>query len=193
MDYFVHKTSIVDDNVKIGAGTKIWHFSHIQSGAVVGSDCSLGQNVNISNNVTIGDGVRVQNNVSIYEGVSIEDHVFCGPSCVFTNDLTPRARYPKNHKYLKTIIRHDATLGANCTIVCGHEVGHHATIAAGAVVTSDVPPYALYAGVPAKQTGWVCKCGQVLEKEHDGKFFCLDCGSVYFISQGNLYLKSETV
>lgn len=190
MDYFVHKTSIVDDNVIIGTGTKIWHFSHIQSGAVVGSGCSFGQNVNISNNVTIGDGVKVQNNVSIYEGVSMEDHVFCGPSCVFTNDLTPRARYPKNHKYLKTIIRHDATLGANCTIVCGHEVGHHAMIAAGAVVTSDVPPHALYAGVPAKQIGWVCECGQVLEKEHDCKFICIHCKREYCISDGGLYLES---
>lgn len=183
-DYFIHKTSIVDDNVKIGAGTKIWHFSHIQAGAVIGLGCSFGQNVNIANNVTIGDGVKVQNNVSIYEGVNIEDYVFCGPSCVFTNDLTPRARYPKDHKYLKTVIRHDATLGANCTIVCGHEVGHHAMIAAGAVVVSDVLPYALYAGVPAKQIGWVCECGQVLEKGHGRKYFCLDCKREYLIANG---------
>ncbi len=173
--YYVHPTSIVDDNVAIGDGTKIWHFSHIQSGAVIGDNCSLGQNVNVSNNVTLGNGVKVQNNVSIYEGVTIEDYVFCGPSCVFTNDLTPRARYPKNHKYLKTIIRHDATLGANCTVVCGHEVGHHATIAAGAVVTCNVIPHALMAGVPARQIGWVCECGQVLQE----KFKCPDCGRQY--------------
>ena len=180
-DYFVHETSIVDDNVKIGDGTKIWHYSHIQSGAVIGSFCSLGQNVNISNNVTLGNGVKVQNNVSIYEGVTIEDYVFCGPSCVFTNDLTPRARYPKNHKYLSTIIRHDATLGANCTIVCGHEIGHHATIAAGAVVTSNVMPHALMAGVPAKQIGWVCECGQVLKESRNNvnTYICPNCRRIY--------------
>lgn len=179
MKYFLHGTSIVDGDVKIGDNTKIWHYSHIQSGVSIGTGCSLGQNVNVSNNVTLGDGVKVQNNVSIYEGVTIEDYVFCGPSCVFTNDLTPRSRYPKNHKYLPTIIRHDATLGANCTIVCGHEIGHHATIAAGAVVTSDVKPHALMAGVPARQIGWVCECGQVLQKQNDGILHCPDCGRIY--------------
>ena len=178
-NYYIHETSIVDNDVKIGDNTKIWHFSHIQSGAVIGANCSLGQNVNISNNVTLGDGVKVQNNVSIYEGVTIEDYVFCGPSCVFTNDLTPRSRYPKNHKYLPTVIRHDATLGANCTIVCGHEIGHHATIAAGAVVTCDVKPHALMAGVPAKQIGWVCECGQVLDLAENGRYICPDCGRLY--------------
>lgn len=173
--YFIHETSIVDEGVTIGNNTKIWHFCHIQSGAVIGAKCSLGQNVNVSNNVTLGEGVKVQNNVSIYEGVTIEDYVFCGPSCVFTNDLTPRARYPKNHKYIPTVIRHDATLGANCTIVCGHEIGHHATIAAGAVVTCNVKPYALMAGVPARQIGWVCECGQVI----DGSLKCPDCGREY--------------
>lgn len=182
MNYFKHKTAIIDDNVTIGNDTKIWHFSHIQSGAVIGKSCSLGQNVNVSNNVQIGDHVKVQNNVSIYEGVTIEDYVFCGPSCVFTNDLTPRARYPKNHQYKKTLIRHDATLGANCTIVCGHEVGHHATIAAGAVVTANVPSYALMASVPAKQIGWVCECGQVLKSNgsrDENIFTCPDCGREY--------------
>lgn len=179
MQPFVHETSIVDEGVTIGENTKIWYFCHIQSGAKIGTGCSLGQNVNISNNVTLGDGVKVQNNVSIYEGVIIEDYVFCGPSCVFTNDLTPRARYPKKHKYFPTMIRHDATLGANCTIVCGHEVGHHATIAAGAVVTSNVKPYALMAGIPARQIGWVCECGQVLEKQDDETFICPDCGRKY--------------
>lgn len=184
--YFVHETSIVDDNVTIGKNTKIWHYSHIQSGAVIGEACSLGQNVNVSNNVTLGNGVKVQNNVSIYEGVTIEDYVFCGPSCVFTNDLTPRSRYPKNHHYQSTIIRHDATIGANATIICGHEIGHHATIAAGAVVTSDVPPHALFVGIPAKQMGWVCECGQVLktyqrenEEGLDNNLICPDCGKKY--------------
>ena len=185
-EFFVHESSIVDDNVFIGKGTKIWHFSHVQSGAKIGEKCSLGQNVNVSNNVTLGNGVKVQNNVSIYEGVTIEDYVFCGPSCVFTNDLTPRARYPKNHNYKPTIIRHDATLGANCTVVCGHEIGHHATIAAGAVVTSNVIPHALMAGVPARQIGWVCECGQVLDEQGDNTFICPDCDRKYMIDKGNL-------
>lgn len=193
-EYYVHPTSVVDDNVTIGKNTKIWHYSHIQSGATIGESCSLGQNVNISNNVVLGNGVKVQNNVSIYEGVTVEDYVFCGPSCVFTNDLTPRARYPKNHKYVSTIIRHDATLGANCTIVCGHEIGHHATIAAGAVVTSNVLPHALMAGVPAKQIGWVCECGKVLQGSsflgttalNDQRQACPDCGRQYRLNNGIL-------
>lgn len=173
---YIHPTSIVDEDVEIGEDTKIWHFSHIQSGAKIGNNCSFGQNVNISNNVRIGNGVRVQNNVSLYEGVELEDYVFCGPSMVFTNDLTPRARYPKGHEgYKKTIVRHDATLGANCTIVCGHEIGEYATIAAGAVVTKNVEPHALMAGVPAKRIGWVCKCGQVLNED----MICPDCGKSY--------------
>lgn len=186
--YFKHETAIVDDDVYIGEGTKIWHFSHIQSGARIGKNCSLGQNVNVSNRVILGDGVKVQNNVSIYEGVEVEDYVFCGPSCVFTNDLTPRARYPKNHKYVKTVIRHDATLGANCTIVCGHEVGAYATIAAGAVVTDDVHPHALMAGVPAKQIGWVCVCGQVLDKD----LSCKDCQRAYYLAEEVLTEMSAT-
>ena len=175
-EYYVHPTSIIDDGVEIGDGTKIWHFNHIQTGAHIGKGCSLGQNVNVSNHVTIGDGCKLQNNVSVYEGVDLEDHVFCGPSMVFTNDLTPRARYPKGHEgYKKTLIKHDATLGANSTIVCGHTVGEYATIAAGAVVTKNVVPHALMAGVPAKQIGWVCECGQVLD--HD--LVCPDCGRTY--------------
>lgn len=175
-DYFVHETSIVDEDVQIGAGTKIWHFCHIQSGAMIGERCTLGQNVNISNRVRIGNGVKIQNNVSVYEGVELEDHVFCGPSMVFTNDLTPRARCPKGPSgYKKTFVRHDATLGANCTIVCGHTIGEYATVAAGAVVTKDVLPHALVAGIPAKQIGWVCECGQVLDK----KGACPNCGKKY--------------
>lgn len=176
-DYFVHETSIIDNDVQIGSGTKIWHFSHVQSGARIGANCSFGQNVNVSNNVKIGNGVKVQNNVSIYEGVELEDYVFCGPSMVFTNDLTPRVRFPKGHSgYKKTLIKHDATLGANCTIVCGNTIGEYATIAAGAVVTKDVLPHALMAGVPAKQIGWTCECGQVLAKE---TLQCPDCSRRY--------------
>lgn len=175
--FFVHETSIIDENVEIGDGTKIWHFCHVQAGAVIGQNCSFGQNVNVSNNVKIGNGVKVQNNVSIYEGVELEDYVFCGPSMVFTNDLTPRARFPKGHGgYKKTLVKHDATLGANCTIVCGNIIGEYATIAAGAVVTSDVGPHALMAGVPAKQIGWTCECGQVLGKTN---YTCPDCGRRY--------------
>ena len=193
MDYFKHETSVIDEHVSIGKNTKIWHFSHIQSGTVIGSDCSLGQNVNVSNNVLIGSHVKVQNNVSIYEGVTLEDYVFCGPSCVFTNDLTPRSRYPKNHRYMSTIIRHDATIGANATIVCGQEIGHHAMIAAGAVVAANVLPYALVAGVPAKRIGWVCECGMVLEKGHsETGFFCPACKRTYLCKNGALYNIKES-
>lgn len=185
-DYFIHPTSQVDNDVEIGSGTKIWHFSHIQSGAVIGRNCSFGQNVNVANNVIIGDGVKVQNNVSVYEGVKLEDYVFCGPSMVFTNDLTPRARYPKGSAgYKKTVVRHDATLGANCTIVCGHEIGAFATVAAGAVVTGDVVPHALMAGIPAKRIGWVCECGQVLGHN----LVCPDCGKQYELDDTAIRLK----
>ncbi len=176
MEYFVHESSYIDKNVKIGQGTKIWHFCHIQSGVVIGKNCSLGQNVNISNNVKIGNRVKIQNNVSVYEGVELEDEVFCGPSCVFTNDLTPRAGYPKGRKhYKKTLVKKGATIGANATIVCGHNLGEWCMVAAGAVVTKDVPAHALMAGIPARQIGWVCECGQRLEQE----LFCLNCGKRY--------------
>lgn len=162
MSYFVHESSFVDENVEIGEGTKIWHFCHIQSGARIGSNCSLGQNVNISNNVVIGNGVKIQNNVSVYEGVELENYVFCGPSCVFTNDLTPRAKYPKGREgYKKTLVKEGASIGANATVVCGHTIGMGAMIAAGAVVTCDVPDYALMAGVPARQIGKVDDEGNV--------------------------------
>jgi len=175
-DYFVHPTSIVDDDVIIGEGTKIWHFSHVQSGARIGKNCSFGQNVNISNNVTIGDGCKVQNNVSLYEGVQLEDYVFCGPSCVFTNDLTPRAKYPKGHSgYKPTIVHEGASIGANATVVCGHEIGRWALIGAGAVVTSNVPDHALMLGIPARVKGWACECGELLGEE----LVCSKCGRKY--------------
>ena len=176
--YFVHETSIIDDNVKIGDGTKIWHFSHVQSGAVIGKNCSFGQNVNVSNNVKIGNGCKVQNNVSLYEAVELEDYVFCGPSMVFTNDLTPRAKYPKGAAgYKKTVLHTGATVGANATVVCGHDLGKWSMVAAGAVVTKDVLDHALVAGVPAKQIGWVCECGERLK---DG-FVCEACGRKYHL------------
>lgn len=163
-NYFVHPSSYIDDNVSVGDGTKIWHFCHVQTGASIGRNCTLGQNVYVGNNVRIGNGVRIQNNVSVYEGVEIEDNVFCGPSCVFTNVTTPRAHFPAHCAYVKTLIREGASLGANCTIICGHTIGRSALIAAGAVVTNDVMDYALMAGVPARQTGWVCECGRQLDE-----------------------------
>ena len=186
MSAYIHESSYVDENVRIGEKTKIWHFCHIQSGVEIGENCVLGQNVNISNNVKIGNGVKIQNNVSVYEGVELEDYVFCGPSCVFTNDLTPRSKYPKGkQKYKKTLIKHDATLGANSTILCGHVIGEFAMIAAGAVVTKNVQSYALMAGVPAKQIGWVCECGQILEED----FKCHICGRWYELKKNTLILR----
>lgn len=186
MNYFIHETSKIDSDVEIGENTKIWFFSHVQSGARIGKNCVLGQNVNVSNNVKIGDGVKIQNNVSIYEGVELEPYVFCGPSCVFTNDLTPRSRFPKeNIGYKRTVVKHDATIGANATVVCGNELGSYCMIAAGAVVTSNVLEHALMAGVPARQIGWVCECGQVLGKD----LICPDCGKEYRVVNG--YLKKN--
>ena len=175
-DYYIHSSSVIDDQVKIGTGTKIWHFCHIQSGAFIGKNCSLGQNVNISNNVIIGDGCKIQNNVSIYEGVELEDYVFCGPSCVFTNDLTPRAKYPKGKiGYKKTVLKQGSSIGANATIVCGHTIGKWAMVAAGAVITNDVPNHALMMGVPARFCGWVCECGNKLSDN----LVCDNCGRTY--------------
>lgn len=185
-EYFVHESSYIDENVVIGKGTKIWHFCHVQSGAVIGENCSMGQNVNISNHVKIGNGVKIQNNVSVYEGVEIEDEVFCGPSMVFTNDLTPRASFPKGRAgYKKTLIKRGASMGANATIVCGHTIGSWAMVAAGAVVTKDVVDYALMVGVPAKQIGWVCQCGERL----DEKLVCEKCGREYIKTENELRLK----
>lgn len=187
-DYFVHESSYIDEDVLIGEGTKIWHFCHVQSGARIGKRCSFGQNVNISNHVKIGNGVKVQNNVSIYEGVEIEDDVFCGPSMVFTNDLTPRAPFPKGSSgYKKTLIKHGASIGANATVVCGHTIGNWAMIAAGAVVTKDVPDYALMAGVPARQVGWVCRCGNRLEDE----LICMSCERKYEQREDRLSMVEE--
>lgn len=185
MNYFVHESSYIDTDVHIGEGTKIWYFCHIQSGASIGSRCSLGQNVNISNNVKIGNYVKIQNNVSVYEGVELEDYVFCGPSCVFTNDLYPRAKYPKGREgYKRTLIKHDVSLGANCTIICGNTIGEFATVAAGAVITDNVKPHALMIGVPAKQVGWVCECGRILDNE----LLCHNCKRKYVVAGDRIEL-----
>ncbi len=187
INYFVHEKAVVDDNVEIGDGTKIWHFSHVQSGAKIGKKCVLGQNVNIANNVTIGNFVKIQNNVSVYEGVTLEDYVFCGPSMVFTNILDPRCKYPQvgAEFYINTLVKEGASLGANSTIVCGHTIGKHAFIAAGAVVASDVPDYALMMGVPAKQKGWMCECGEILPK-FDKTVVCPRCQMNYKLQDGKL-------
>ncbi len=182
-DYFVHESSYIDEDVEIGENTKVWYFCHIQRGAKIGKNCSLGQNVNISNNVKIGNGVKIQNNVAVYEGVEIEDDVFCGPSCVFTNDLTPRAKYPKGREnYKKTVIKRGASIGANATVVCGHTIGNWALIGAGAVVTCDVPSHALMLGVPAKIKGWVCECGELLKNS----LHCEKCGRKYIQTDDGL-------
>ena len=170
-EYYVHPSSVVDEGVTIGEGTRIWHFCHIQKGALIGRHCSLGQNVNVSNNVHIGDGCKLQNNVSVYQGVSLGRGVFCGPSCVFTNDLTPRALFPKGSaRFVPTVVEDGASIGANATVVCGHRIGRCAMIGAGAVV--DVPPHVLMLGVPARPHGFVCTCGALLR----GALVCPECG-----------------
>ena len=168
-DYFAHESAYVDQPCSIGKGTKIWHFSHVMKGAKIGENCSIGQNVVIGSAAVIGNGVKIQNNVSIYDAVTIEDGVFCGPSMVFTNVINPRSEIVRKNEYRPTLIRHGATLGANCTIVCGHTVGRYAFVAAGAVVAGDVPDFALMAGVPARQLGWMCRCaGAKLEFDAAG-------------------------
>ncbi len=186
MNFFTHESAYIDSDVLIGDGTKIWHFSHIQSGARIGKNCVFGQNVNVGNNVTIGDYCKVQNNVSIYEGVILEDYVFCGPSMVFTNVINPRCKYPQvgSEFYLETRVCEGASLGANCTIVCGHRIGRHAFIGAGAVVTKDVPDYALVVGSPARVIGWVSEAGERLVFDAEGIAMCGRTGMKYMLEDG---------
>lgn len=174
-EYRVHESSYVDEGAEIGAGTRIWHFSHIMSGARIGKKCSIGQNVNVGGKAILGDGVKVQNNVSIYDDVIIEDDVFCGPSCVFTNVINPRAFVERKHEYKRTLVRKGAALGANATIVCGATLGEYCFVGAGSVVTKNVPPYAMVYGCPARIRGWMCRCGVKL----DESLSCPQCGSKY--------------
>lgn len=174
---FVHESSFVDDGAVVGAGTKIWHFCHIMSGAVIGERCSLGQNVVMMPRTRMGRNCKIQNNVSIYEGVELEDDVFCGPSMVFTNVVNPRSHVSRKHEYRRTVVRRGASIGANATIVCGVTLGEYAFIGAGAVVTKDVQAFALMAGVPARRIGWMCQCGERLPDAGEGT--CEACGSTY--------------
>ena len=178
-DYFVHPTSVVDEGAEIGKGTKIWHFSHIMSGAKIGENCVLGQNVFVGRNVVIGNRVKIQNNVSVYEGVILEDEVFCGPSMVFTNVINPRSFIERKNEFKKTLVKRGATIGANATVVCGVTIGEYAFIGAGSVVTKDVPPFALVYGNPARIRGYVCKCGEKLEFDENGLATCKVCGARY--------------
>ncbi|MBO7322904.1 MAG: N-acetyltransferase [Bacteroidales bacterium] len=186
LDYFVHQTACIDQGAVIGEGTKIWHFSHIMTGAVIGKSCNIGQNVVISPEVVLGNNVKIQNNVSVYTGVVCEDDVFLGPSCVFTNVINPRSAVNRRGQYLKTKVGKGATIGANATIVCGHDIGEYAFIGAGAVVTKDVPPYALLVGNPAVQMGWMSEYGHKLEFDADGNAVCPESGQCYHLENGNV-------
>ena len=177
--YFVHSSSLVDDGCTIGEQTKIWHFCHVLSGATIGQRCSLGQNVSVGEKAVIGNDVKIQNNVSVYDGVTLEDGVFCGPSMVFTNDINPRARYPKHGKYVPTLVKEGASIGANATIVCGITIGRHAMIGSGSVVTKNIPDYAIAYGAPATVLGWICECGQKLHFDAKDTATCKGCDRSY--------------
>jgi len=178
----VHPTAVVDDDVVLGPGTRVWHFVHVSRGARIGARCVLGQNVFVGPGVSVGDGVKVQNNVSIYNGVTVEDDVFLGPSCVFTNVNEPRAFIERKHEFRETRVGRGATVGANATVVCGHDLGAYCFVGAGAVVTRDVPDFALVLGVPATRVGWVCRCGRRLPDDEGAEPRCGDCGTRYWVA-----------
>lgn len=185
-DFFAHETAVLDEGCQIGADTRIWHFCHVMSGATIGRNCVLGQNVMVANKVTIGDNVKIQNNVSVYEGVVCEDGVFLGPSMVFTNVINPRAFIERKHEYRQTLVRKGASIGANATIVCGHTIGRYALVGAGAVVTHDVPDYALVTGNPARQTGWVSENGCPLAFDEKGFAVCPESGQRYQLADNQV-------
>jgi UDP-2-acetamido-3-amino-2,3-dideoxy-glucuronate N-acetyltransferase len=191
-EYFAHESSFIDDGCQIGEGTKIWHFSHVMSGARIGRRCNIGQNVVISPQVVVGDNVKIQNNVSVYTGVILEDDVFCGPSTVFTNVINPRSHVPRKEEYRPTLVRRGATLGANSTIVCGHTIGCYAFVGAGSVVTKDVPDYALVVGNPGRIAGWMCACGAKLAgaAKPPAAATCSVCGSAYH-GEGSGLVRSD--
>lgn len=190
-DVIVHETSFLDENVTIGQGTKIWHFSHILRDCKIGENCSFGQNVVVGPNVIVGNKVKIQNNVSVYEGVTLEDGVFCGPSCVFTNVHNPRSEIERKHEYRKTLVKKGATLGANCTIVCGIIIGKFAFIGAGAVISKDVPDYALIVGVPGKQIGWMSEFGEKLDLPVTGNAItkCKHTNQIYELKKDKVIIK----
>ena len=194
IDHLIHASAIVDDGATLGAGTRVWHFAHVCAGARIGAGCSLGQNVFVGNDVRVGDRVKIQNNVSVYDAVSIEDDVFCGPSMVFTNVYNPRAAVVRKEQYRHTLVRRGATIGANATIVCGVTIGQYAFIAAGAVVNRDVQPFALMAGVPARQTGWMSRHGErlPLAVAANGRATCPHTGDVYTVRNGECSLEPAT-
>lgn len=183
----IHETAVVDADCKIGAGTHIWHFSHIMSGCTIGEECNIGQNVVVSPDVTLGNRVKIQNNVSVYTGVICEDDVFLGPSCVFTNVTNPRSFISRKHEFKQTWVKRGATIGANATIVCGHTIGEYALIGAGAVVTKDVPPYALVVGNPSRQVGWVSEWGCRLNFDEKGYASCPESGQLYRLEEGQVF------
>lgn len=188
-DYFVHESSFVDAGAAIGEGTKVWHFCHVMSGAVIGERCSLGQNVVVMSGTRIGNNVKIQNNVSIYEGVELEDDVFCGPSMVFTNVVNPRSHVSRKDEYKRTLVKRGASIGANATVVCGSTLGEYCFVGAGAVITKDVPAFALMTGVPARRTGWMCACGVKLPSGPEPT--CGVCGATYEETAGSLRSKGN--
>lgn len=190
LNYFVHASAIVDEGASIGAGSSVWHWVHVCGGAVIGKDCSIGQNVYVANNVRIGNGVKIQNNVSVYDNVTLEDYVFCGPSMVFTNVTNPRSEIKRKNEYKSTLVKQGATLGANCTIVCGNTIGRYAFIGAGAVVTKDIPDFALVVGVPAGQIGWVSRAGIRLALPLSGnqRASCEVTGEVYQLDGNKVFV-----